>query len=241
MVYAPYCLAYALAMRDGIEVVEVPYCGHTFRFYIGKQNVGHDIFHAAGLFQEIRELEYSRKLIPKRAVIVDVGANTGNNTVFMAGMLSPKLIIPIEPTPISAEILRANLGLNKMQVDERGIGVAAGKSADRLFLDLPENADLVLARTTDQPQSSGAISVPTVRLDDLVPERVDFLKIDVEGFENDVIAGARRIITDDKPLLMVELTEDRRAAFSEMLAGYGYIPLRGFRGVGYQNVFFRVQ
>lgn len=241
LIYAPLCLKYAIAMSSGSKDAEVMFEQRKFKFLLSNLNIGHEIKYASGIFNEEAELRYCLKTIPKRSVIVDVGANIGNHTVFFAGMLSPKLLVPVEPTPLSIDLLRRNLALNQFQVDERGIGLAAGRSNEKIYVNLPEKVDLVQARTSRQPETPGSILVPTIRLDDLISERVDFLKIDVEGFEDDVLDGAVRILTEDKPLLMIELADNRFDNFVARVSFLGYKPIIGFGGVGYKNVFFRVQ
>lgn len=78
-----------------------------------------------------------------------------------------------------------------------------------------------------------------VPLDELIPERIDFMKIDVEGFEVEALKGARRILSEDKPLLCLEVTDQNRDAIA-IVSEHGYRPFKEFQAIGYKNVFFRV-
>jgi hypothetical protein len=54
------------------------------------------------------------------------------------------------------------------------------------------------------PLGAGAYEIPIRRLDELVSSRVDFLKIDVDGYELSVLEGSRAILERDQPLLFLE-------------------------------------
>lgn len=86
--------------------------------------------------------------------MVDVGANVGNHTVFFASMLSPALVIPVEPVPDAVSALRRNLALNDLQVDERGFGIAAGRETGGLKIDLAPMRDLVEAKMGPAPMEN---------------------------------------------------------------------------------------
>jgi FkbM family methyltransferase len=74
---------------------------------------------------------------------------------------------------------------------------------------------------------SREITVPIVALDDLDLGSVGFIKIDVEGFEIDVLQGAMRLIKRHKPAIYIEIEQRRHQGRSiedifEMIAGLGY-------------------
>jgi FkbM family methyltransferase len=138
--------------------------------------------------------------------LLDVGAHAGNHTVFFAKVCGLP-VTAIEPVPQLADHLSANLQLNgcEEQVtvhrcgawDRSGRGSIAGAVAgnsgtSRLYVD-------------------GCGSVPLRTLDELVPEPVSIMKVDVEGAEAAVIAGAGRIIRSCRPIMIVEAAD--RASF----------------------------
>lgn len=239
--YAPSVLKVAQAHASGIQTVNVSFSNESFQFCLHNGNLGLDLHHVEGNFFETEELSYCKSIIPHRSNIVDVGANTGNHLIFFLGLLHPSLIIPIEPVPQAVEILKKNLELNGMSVDPRGLGIAAGKEPGELVLNLDAGSDLVVASVRETATADGRHRVKCVRLDDLVSEKIDFLKIDVEGFEKHVLAGATRILSEDKPLLMIEMHERFREELLKILETFNYKAIREFPGVGYKNVFCRVQ
>ncbi|MGO9854443.1 MAG: FkbM family methyltransferase [Acidimicrobiales bacterium] len=72
--------------------------------------------------------------------------------------------------------------------------------------------------------------VPTFRLDDLVEGPVGFLKMDVEGAEGRVVAGATQLIERDRPIITTELKDEmlRRVSGTSVGDYLGY-----FEGFGY--------
>ncbi len=189
---APILRAYVKLRASGAEIAEFVHAGETFRFRMHPLCLGIDMFHAAGDFYEAQELGFCREQVPPGGVIVDVGANTGNHTVYFARFLKPRLLIPVEPLDVAADLLRSNARLNGAAIDERGLGLAATDAPG--VVEMSVGREMAMARV-----GSGAVNKYTVRavkLDDLVPERVDFLKIDVEGFRNERPQGGR---TDRQP------------------------------------------
>jgi FkbM family methyltransferase len=90
-----------------------------------------------------------------------------------------------------------------------------------------------LGRATIEPNNllgdfseADIVTVHTVRLDDAIDRPVGFIKIDVEGHEMAVLRGATRILTDDKPNILIELEERHApgsvAAAFKFLGGFGY-------------------
>jgi FkbM family methyltransferase len=241
LTYAPMVRKYAQMMLAGCDMTEVVFEGKRFQFSLGSANLGLEIHHADGRFFEAAELSAIRACVPQRSVVVDVGANVGNHVVFFAAMLAPALVIPVEPVPEAVSALRRNLALNHIKVDERGFGIAAGRENGWLTIELAAMRDLVEARVGEVTHGEQAGTIRSIRLDELVSERVDFLKIDVEGFESNVIIGAERILREDKPLLMVEANDEKRAPLLEQLKALYYKPFAAFPGIGYQNILLRVQ
>jgi hypothetical protein len=68
--------------------------------------------------------------------------------------------------------------------------------------------------------------VTLFRLDDIVSERVGFVKIDVEGHERDVLEGAARVIASDRPSFLIEIEERHRPGsvgdIVRFMSGHGY-------------------
>ena len=137
----------------------------------------------------------------KPGVFLDVGANIGFWSLYLAHEFTGSKIISVEANPNTARIFRKNVMLNgydNVELIELGVGPVPG-SFD-LFLNTTGN------RGGDSFVSDGSrshkVSVDVRRLSDLIAERgieeIEFMKIDVEGMEEGVFSDlferlARRV------------------------------------------------
>lgn len=148
-----------------------------------------------------REMQLLKFLVDPRRASVDVGANLGLFTYFLA-RYSPT-VYAFEPNPIPFSVLRrvkdANVVLNQMALTDRSSEVELvvrksrkGWTSNGAALNLPPVGRHALVR------------VPGRRLDDLDLGPIGFIKIDVEGHELQVLRGAERTLTRDRPNLFVE-------------------------------------
>jgi FkbM family methyltransferase len=163
-----------------------------------------------GLFFEQEELEFLADRLPRGLRIVDVGANTGNHTVFFAGVMQAEVVIAIEPLPRSIAAIRATVSENRLSnVDLSRLGAAVGAEEGTMRPIPSVTAGLGATHFAADP----AGDVPLATLDRLVPDRVDFLKIDVEGMEMEALAGAAGLIAAHRPILYVEVVDTAIAGF----------------------------
>ncbi|MFJ9388195.1 FkbM family methyltransferase [Nocardioides sp. NPDC101246] len=134
-------------------------------------------------------------------LVVDVGANIGNHTLYLA-VVGGLDVVAYEPNPELVAGIGASVEANQLdgRVVVREVGVHA-KSARGTLADL--DATNLGAQSVAVADDEGDFAV--VALDDeQFPTRVAALKIDVEGAEIDVLAGAAELIARDRPLLYVE-------------------------------------
>ena len=152
------------------------------------------------------------------STVIDVGANIGYNTIRAARRAGPRgRVVALEPTPDNLAVLRHNIaasGLTNVVVEPTAAGSVAGT---RDFFVRGERSavnslfpDSCYAHVTD------VLRVPVVRLDDLVDDAADVVKIDVEGGELDVLEGMPRLLRAPRAALIVEWHP-----LLQQLAGYG--------------------
>ncbi|WP_088625887.1 FkbM family methyltransferase [Oceanicola sp. 22II-s10i] len=158
-----------------------------------------------GHFFEADSLEKLKTLVrAERPNIVEVGANIGNHVVWYARHLDAGRIYPVEPNPEALRLLDANIEANAIgdRIDRRGWGLGAGAGEGR-FVTQTDNADNLGATRLVAAADGG---IETRSLDVLLgQDRVDFIKIDAEGMELDVLQGAEALIARDKPVIWVEV------------------------------------
>lgn len=150
---------------------------------------------------EERMLEAMVAALEPGDLVVDVGANIGNHTLYLA-MVGELHVVAYEPNPELVAGMRTSVEANDLgdRVVVRDVGVHS-KSARGTMADL--DATNLGAQSVAVAADEGDFAL--VALDDeQFPARVAALKIDVEGAEIDVLEGAAALIDRDRPLLYVE-------------------------------------
>jgi FkbM family methyltransferase len=174
-------------------------------------------------------MQFYRQFIAKNDICIDAGANLGNRTrVFLE--LGAR-VVAVEPQPYCARILRAKFGRNpRFTLVESALGSAPGKaemSVGEAHTIATLSTDL-RRRTTESGrwtgnEWTGALTVDVTTLDQLLSTygMPAFCKIDVEGFELEVLRGASRAL----PSLSFEFTlpemRDQAMACLERLDSLG--------------------
>lgn len=138
------------------------------------------------------------KLLKPGMRVVDVGANIGYYMLLFEKHVGPEgEVVCIEPSPENLPELKRNIKSNRfdnVKLFETALGMEDGDTG----LHEGINSGIV-------EKGHGAYQVSIRKLDSLIKGKVDFLKIDVEGYEGQVLRGASEIINRDKPLLFLEL------------------------------------
>jgi FkbM family methyltransferase len=127
--------------------------------------------------------------------VCDVGAAFGYYTLLMAEKVGARgRVHAFEPNPALAALLQQSVAVNgfhpRVTIHQLALGAEDGEL--RLHVDTESVGGAFLSQA-DAQAGTDAVPVVVRRLDDLVPadQKVDFLKVDVEGFEAAVMAGAR--------------------------------------------------
>lgn len=150
-------------------------------------------------------------------ICVDVGAHTGVITEMLAGWVGPSgHVFAFEAHPGNAEALSADLDakalMNRVTVENLAISDGASDSlwlfAGRMGHSTEWN---ILGEDVDGVPTQREVEVPATSLDDYFTDEVqpDFVKIDVEGAEADVLAGMRRLLRESRPALAIEFHHEK--------------------------------
>lgn len=165
-----------------------------------------------GLYFNINDtVDFDRRflfsLIKDDFICFDIGANIGETTLNFAKLANKGKVYSFEPVPFLYERLQTNVALNHFPNIEL-YNIAISDKSETLFFQMPSNHNSAgISMSKQASQDSRAVAAIT--LDDFIQEqeilRVDFIKIDVEGFENFVINGAYKTIQKYRPLLFIEI------------------------------------
>lgn len=131
--------------------------------------------------------------------VIDLGAFNGNSSIVLSRHAGPRgRVFAFEPNPQTREMLARNLSAVKADNVEV---IPAGVS------DTPGELGFVQEGAASRFAAEGDIRVPVVTIDGLVEdrgiERVDFLKLDIEGYEMPALRGAARTISEHRPKIAV--------------------------------------
>jgi FkbM family methyltransferase len=150
------------------------------------------------------EIQLFRQIIKPGHMVIDVGANIGAHTVFLAQQVGLEgSVLAVEPQRIAFQTLCANVAINSIpnvQCVKLAVGARAGVVRVPLLDYRIENN---FGALNLESQELGE-TVPIIALDDLNLPKCDFIKIDVEGMEEQVVAGAVGTIARLRPILYVE-------------------------------------
>jgi FkbM family methyltransferase len=171
--------------------------------------------------------------LPAGAVVIDIGANLGEWTVPLARAVgSAGHVLAIEPAPRSATALEATLAANALrhvEVLHCAVSDRDGTAEFAVPIVTSARTDTGTARLGPAPSGYEALRVAARSLDSLVAEhgldRLDLIKIDVEGHESEVLEGAASTLERHRPVLVIETGhegERSRPAIRDQLQGLGY-------------------
>jgi FkbM family methyltransferase len=164
---------------------------------------------------ELEEAAFFRSAVEPDQFVLDIGANIGFYTVLAASIVGPGgHVLAFEPVPANTALLERSLRENGFEDRvrlERALVGDDNATGRLIHLPLHGNArnsggSYLARKSAPVPAGHVILETPMVRLDDLRFERrVDFIKADVEGAEPLVFRGARKILADDRPLILTEI------------------------------------
>jgi FkbM family methyltransferase len=150
---------------------------------------------------EPHETRVVRNYLKPGMIFVDVGANVGYFTALAASIVGKAgRVISFEPSPYAFNRLRAMVeksGLSQVSLVPAGLGDAPGELNIYLGIGSDNHSPTMIAH-----EGTTATVVAVKKLDDALGElgcdRIDFMKIDVEGFEPRVLAGATQLLREGR-------------------------------------------
>ena len=154
------------------------------------------------------------------SVVLDVGANIGNHALYLAAVSGCK-VYAFEPNSDLCLAFRESIKKNNLEsrvkIYQSGVGAEEGKAH---FINI--NKENLGAQSLDVSNASGD-NIDVITIDKTIKEKVDVIKIDVEGMELDVLKGALKTIEKCLPLIYVEsLTEQEFNNINALLTPLGY-------------------
>ena len=169
-------------------------------------------------FYEFQMLEFIRDNIPK-GVMIDVGANIGNHTIFLAKYCATK-VMAFEPFPDTFKLLDKNITDNGLRFNVIASNYGLSDNYESVFMkSVNGNAGM------NKVDSEGDAPVQLIAFDLILDldEPITLIKLDCEGYEEKALLGMIETVKKYKPALFIECqTEKELVAISKILIPLGY-------------------
>jgi FkbM family methyltransferase len=171
------------------------------------------------------ELRLLRYLVDPAKTSVDAGANKGVYTYFLSKL--SRRVYAYEPNPKIFEVLKRSVSRANVTLSRAALSDRSGE--DTLLVPRGRTSYSNQLASLRKDKFTGPVrevAVETRRLDDEDVGPVGFIKIDVEGFERNVIRGGEATIRTFRPVLLVEIEEAHTGEPIEetldLVRGFGY-------------------
>jgi FkbM family methyltransferase len=223
--------------KDDLHFSSFEAFGKSFTFVLNSRQDHIQQFLAKGDFYEREELELLCQYCDGRKRLLDVGANIGNHSIFLAHRLDLERVTPIEPQPSILHILRANLGLNwHASFDMTHLGIALSDRAGWAKIGSVYEGNIGGTRMVpatggrDSIDNPGAHAVQLCAGDDLFKAGdFDIIKIDAEGMEIEVLRGLRHCLEGFDGVIFAEVHDDNITDFARSIVELGFRKVDEYR------------
>ncbi len=169
---------------------------------------------------ELAERSFVERFLQPGMTAIDVGAHHGFYTLLASKRVGPTgRVIAFEPSPREQRALRLNVRLNRCKnVNIQGLALGDKDTDSDLYVVEGRQTGFNSLRPPGAPQPTLSVRVRVARLDsalrDAKIDRVDFIKLDVEGGELEVLHGAKELLERrPRPLILAELQDVRAKAW----------------------------
>lgn len=154
-----------------------------------------------------------------------MGANIGNHTLYFGKLENCTKIVAFEPNPHALRILKINILLNHLdqKIELHDIALGAKSTVETITFSAGNLGRALIVHGSQTSAGPEHAQVQVKKGDDILKDaKVDFIKIDVEGFEMQVLKGLEKTIKRCRPTLFVEVWQEHQPDFKNFLAATKY-------------------
>ncbi|MCI5968529.1 FkbM family methyltransferase [Helicobacter sp.] len=191
-------------MQENVVTLSLKEEGVEYKMYLPFKETDYiqKIINATKQPYEYEMLQAMLKRLQKGSVVLDVGMNIANHSLFFAA--NGYKVIAFEANPKMSAIAKKSIQLNKFEkaIKVYEMGVSNCEEVAHFANEIPHNFG---AMSLTQGESCGGGGIICKPLDALnLKEKITAMKIDVEGMEHKVLEGARKLIAKNRPLIYAE-------------------------------------
>lgn len=190
--------------------------GQTYWIEEGDTLYGERLKH--GQYQK-SNWEFVQKVLPQFRNCIDIGSNNACNAINYAKQF--EWVECFEPTPLAQQLWKKTVSDNNVgNVTLHTVALGEKQTTTEILLHERNGGHNHLSHYDKNPRTNGTKcnrpthSVDVKRLDDFEFERIDFIKIDVEGYEKFVLEGAQATIQRERPMLQLEIVGNQCYKFN---------------------------
>lgn len=173
-------------------------------------------------FYEEYLLKQLESIIPNNAVICDIGSNIGNHSLYWASNMQIKKIYAFEPVDTTYNILEKNIKINNLENIIKPFNIALSDEKGLGIINIYSNDNIGGTSIKKSNKNNGGIKIDKLDNIKIIEEKLDFIKIDVEGHELLTLKGAKQTINKYKPLIFIEIFPENFDEINKLLLSYQY-------------------
>ncbi len=231
-------------LNPGNVTITHPLTGDRIRLH----SYRHKGYWFLGRRREAETMKLLERITPSEGTVFDLGAHIGFLSLYFARLVGPGgKVYAFEPGPNNLPYLRRNVRARpNIEVVPKGVGDRDGEltlyvesltGQNNSFVRDFDVFEYYKGRAFDSGIRTTEARVRMVTLDQFVREkgiRPDLVKIDVEGFELEVLKGAASTLRDNRPLLLIEI-QRQKGSVLKFLESAGYAAFTPARRAVYRS------
>ena len=221
---------YYLFYRALRQFFNKPLIVKIYNFYLFSDNkktkASYSILQKCDFFDKA-EINFIKEVSKKSSIfLIDCGSNFGFYSLFVCSLSNKNKVISIEASPDTFKEFKNNIDLNKF--NNIKYFNKAVSHVDNAIVELKESEkDWESSIISSDYKVINSIKIDTITLDtvlreEILNEETLIIKIDVEGSDLDVLAGAKKVIQQYKPIIIIEfsryITQNQRFNYDYLKA-----------------------
>jgi FkbM family methyltransferase len=217
---------FKLKLKDRYSIREI----HGSKMYLDFQDKGISKDLLKNENREYLSIKTVRSEINPGDIILDIGANIGYYTLLMAKLTREKgKVYAVEPVIQNIELLKKNIKLNKYKnIEVFQLALGNKNKIAPIYISNKRNWHSVIKSELIKNNIIGKALVKMITCDEFLQNKIspDFIRMDVEGYETEIIEGMKKFLDSKKPTkILMEIHDSRggkREEALESLKNFGF-------------------